>query len=341
VSAAPATDALPRTSAVMPVFDGRHYLERSLPPLLARVGRDLCEVIVVDDGSTDGSGELAAASGARVLRTAGRVGPGAARNQAAREARGDALLFVDADVVIHEDTVERARRALAQPGVVAVFGSYDDAPPDPAFASQYMNLRHHFVHQQGAGEATTFWAGCGAVRRDAFLEAGGYDGQRYERPSIEDIELGYRLRAHGGRILNEPAMLATHLKQWTLRSVVETDLRCRAIPWSRLLLEHPSAEADLNAGAGEQVRAGLAGLLLLSLPTALLGWAPAWLPALLFAAALVANRRIFALFRRRRGLPFALGALLFHQLYYVYSASAFVGCWLESRLGLRRAEAVR
>ncbi len=323
-------------SAIVPVYDGLGFLRRSLPPLLAlRDEGKLLEVLVVDDGSRDGSGAWAASQGAQLLHTGGRVGPGAARNLAAREARGGLLWFVDADVVVHKDAVDHLRAAFADPGVVAVFGSYDDAPPHPGFASQYMNLRHHHVHHQAPGEATTFWAGCGAVRREPFLGCGGYDAQRFARPSVEDIELGLRLRRAGGRILLVPEMQGTHLKAWSLPGVVRTDVSCRAIPWSRMLMRDPGAELDLNAGAGERGKAVLAGLLVLSLPLALL-WGGPWLlaPPLLFLLALAANRQLFGLFRRRRGLAFALGALAFHQLYYLYSGAVFAWCWLEHRLGL-------
>ncbi len=329
----------PTISAVMPVFDGMAFLPRSLPPLLEMLRRgELLELIVVDDGSGDGSSEWARAQGARVLATGGRFGPGRGRNLAAEEARGDVLWFVDADVVAHADAAALLRSALADAGVVSVFGSYDDAPPDPNFASQYMNLRHHFVHQRDAGDASTFWAGCGAVRRADFLAVGGFDAERYTRPSIEDIELGYRLRERG-RILIAPAMQGTHLKRWTLASVIHTDIFCRALPWSRLLLGLPSAPLALNAGRSEQLRAGLAGVLVLCALLALFGALPLAAPLAAWLATLAANRDLFMFFRRLRGAGFALGALSFHQLYYLYSACAFAYCWLERRLEPRRSPA--
>ena len=152
-------------SVVMPVYNGRGYLELSLPPLLRLLEQgEVLELIVADDGSTDGSGAWCAERGARVIPTPGRGGPGGARNLGSREARGDIVWFVDADVVVHPDAIFLLRAAFEEPNVVAVFGSYDDTPPDPSFASGYMNLRHHFVHHEGAGEASTFWAGCGAIR---------------------------------------------------------------------------------------------------------------------------------------------------------------------------------
>ena len=82
--------------------------------------------------------------------------------------------------------------------------------------SQYRNLLHHFVHQEGNPEASTFWAGCGAVRRAAFDAVAGYDEARFRRPSIEDIELGYRLRRAGYRIRLDRDLQCTHLKRWRL-----------------------------------------------------------------------------------------------------------------------------
>jgi glycosyltransferase involved in cell wall biosynthesis len=147
----------------MPVYNGRDYLRQSLPPLVAMLARgELLEIVVADDGSTDGSGDFCRAHGAQVVTTGGRKGPAEARNVASKAARGDIVWFVDADVVAHADAAQHLQRSFAAPEVVAVFGSYDDTPPHSAFASQYMNLRHHVVHHQSPGEASTFWSGLGA-----------------------------------------------------------------------------------------------------------------------------------------------------------------------------------
>jgi GT2 family glycosyltransferase len=84
----------------------------------------------------------------------------------------------------------------------------------------------------------TFWTGCGAVRRSWFERLGGFS-RRYTEPSIEDVEFGYRLTAAGGIIWLDPTAQVTHLKPWTLGSMVKTDLWKRAVPWSQLLREHP------------------------------------------------------------------------------------------------------
>jgi GT2 family glycosyltransferase len=323
-------------SVVMPVYNGVHYLRKSLPPLMANRDEEMLEVLVVDDGSTDGSADFARECGARVIPSGGRLGPAGARNVAVREARGEIVLFVDADVVVHPDAVGRMIRAFPDPETAAVFGSYDDSPDDPGFSSQYMNLRHHTVHQQPSEDAQTFWAGLGAVRRDAFLAVGGFDAERYRIPSIEDIELGHRLRQAGGRIRRLPEIQAKHLKQWSLGGVIHTDIFCRGLPWARLIMEHPGAFTDLNVQTGEQLKAAIALALLLSGIAAIAGVGPVWLPAILFAAAAIANRELAAVFARAGGWWLALRGLLFHQLYFLYSGAVYVISAIRHRHGAQR-----
>lgn len=317
-------------SVIMPVYNGRHFIPRSIPPLVAMLRRgELAEVIVVDDGSTDETPAMAAEMGARVIPSGGRLGPGGARNEAAKQAVGEILWFVDADVVVHDDAARELRAAFTEPGIVAAFGSYDDAPPAQNFLSQYKNLVHHFYHHRGRSEASTFWAGCGGIRKAAFLSAGGFDVVRYTRPSIEDIELGYRLRAAGGRIVLSPALQGTHLKVWRFVNLIHTEVFCRAIPWSRLMLAQTGLVNDLNVGKAERLRAVLAGVFVLSLLAPMHPAMPWWTPLAGLGVVALANAELVKLFYRRKGVLFALGGLLFHQVYYLYSSAAFAWCWFE------------
>ena len=189
-----------------------------------------------------------------------------------------------------------------------------------------------FFHHRGRREASTFWSGCGAVRKEAFLSAGGFDVVKYTRPSIEDIELGYRLRKAGGKILLIPELQSTHLKEWRFVNLIHTEVFCRAIPWSRLMIEQTGVVDDLNVSQSERVRAVLAALLFLSLLTALLGISPWWGTVIMFVVTGFANRALFSLFYRRKGLWFAIAGLAYHQLYYLYSSAAFAYAAVEVRL---------
>ena len=259
----------PSVTVIVPVYNGGDDLRRCLEAIGRSAWRAL-ECLVVDDASTDGrAAEFAERCGARVLRLPRRRGPAAARNAGAAAARGELLFFTDADVVLHEDAIARAAQALAgDPGIAAVFGSYDDRPGDPSLLSRYRNLYHHWNHQVGNAEASTFWSGCGAIRRDVFEAVGGFS-EAFTRPSIEDIELGYRLRAGGHRIRLLRDMQCTHLKRWTLGGMVHTDILLRGVPWVALLQRFPDVPADLNLGWRSRLATACAALLALSVPALL------------------------------------------------------------------------
>lgn len=303
-------------------------LPDTLSALLAStLPRTEWELIVVDDASRDTTSAVAASLADRVITLSGKpLGPGGARNAALAAARGEWLIFIDSDVRVHPDTLQRIAAAVERdPGLVALFGSYDRQPDARGVLSEYRNLLHRYVHLRGAGEAETFWAGCGAVRRDAFEAAGGFDTVRFPRPQIEDIELGYRLRDRGGRILLDPAIQGTHLKRWRLWPMVRTDFRDRALPWMRLLLERRGRTAPtLNTGRAEQFRVACAGLGVSALAAALVvqSGTLAFVGALLFGALAVANLDTYRWFAAERGVGFAILVVPLHLVYYVSNALA-------------------
>jgi glycosyltransferase involved in cell wall biosynthesis len=250
-----------KISVVIPAYNGGTQLDECLNALV-RLATAPSEIIVVDDGSTDGSIQRAAERGIRVLKTSGRQGPAAARNIGAQAATGDIVFFLDADVCVHVDATERLAAAFADPTMDAVIGSYDDDPSSRDFLSQYKNLMHCFVHQNARSEASTFWSGCGAIRRDVFLEMSGFDAS-YKRPAIEDIELGYRLRNAGRRILLDRDLRVKHLKKWTFWGLVKTDVLDRGIPWTELILRDQRMPNDLNLQISQRVSIGLVYLMLI------------------------------------------------------------------------------
>lgn len=327
-----ARDATLLVSIVVPAYNRPDQLGQCLAALAGSAGGS-SEIIVVDDASAEDLSGVAARVGARFARLADNRGPAGARNHGARLASGDILFFVDADVVVRQDAVARVTRFFAEhPDVSAVFGSYDADPRAAGTISQYRNLLHHFVHQQGHAEASTFWAGCGAIRRRAFVESGGFDERRYPRPSIEDIELGYRLRQAGHRIVLDKSLQATHLKRWTLRSVVWTDVTCRAIPWARLILERGTAPDDLNVRRDQRISVGLTGLAGVAAILSLVRGELALAAAAGALGVVVLNRRLFGFLRRQRGGPFAAACVPLHLLYYAYSGFGYGYAWLAWRM---------
>jgi glycosyltransferase involved in cell wall biosynthesis len=325
----------PTISVVIPVYNAEHLIDRVFAPVIAALQRqEIDEILVVDDCSTDQSmSRVARYPFIRTMRTTQQSGPGGARNLAAPQAIGEILWFVDSDVIIADDAARLLGQSFSDPGTVAVMGSYDDTPAAPGFLSQYKNLVHHFYHHNAKAQASTFWAGCGAVRKDAFLAINGFDARTYKYPSIEDIDLGYRLRAAGGQILLDKSIQGKHLKVWRLGNLLHTEIFRRAIPWSQLMLRRGALTDDLNVGRGERLRAVLVILLSLAILSALPGFISWWIPAGLFALDVIASRSFLSFFFRARGAWFMVRAYLMHRLYYLYSSAAFAWAWLTVKLG--------
>jgi lipopolysaccharide/colanic/teichoic acid biosynthesis glycosyltransferase/GT2 family glycosyltransferase len=258
--------------------------------------------------------------------------PAAARNDGAARASGDLLVFVDSDVVVHRDAFTRIRDAFAADSeLVGVFGSYDDGLPTAGRVATFRNLLHHHVHQRCAGQASTFWSGLGALRRDVFLEFGGFDARQYAHASVEDIELGMRLSSRGHRIVLNPRIQGTHLKDWTVWNMVHTDFLRRGVPWVRLLLRHPGDLPTTTLNLSWQHR--LSALLSLVGIGGLIGRRR--VPASVALLTLVGlNHRFYFLLGRRHGvstLAVGFALHLLHHLVSIASAPCGIAAHLHDR----------
>jgi GT2 family glycosyltransferase len=284
-------------SAVVPATDLPVTLERCLDAI-ARADLAPDEVVVVEHPS-----ELSAAG---------------ARNAGVRRASGEVIVFVDADVEVHRDAFVGIRAAYAaDPALAAVYGSYDDSPSAPTTVSAFRNLLHHHVHQRGAGPADTFWTGLGAVRRATFLDIGGFDEARYPHPSVEDIEFGRRLSDAGQPILLDPTIQGTHLKAWTLRSMIWTDFARRGIPWVALECRQRRLSSSLNLGWRHRLSAAAC---VIGLAAAVLS---RFSSALIALAVLVAlNRSFYAVLLRRQGLVRAFAGVGLHAMHHLVAVAA-------------------
>ena len=310
-------------SVIIPVYNRSKDLSQCLGAITASTLAPT-EIIVVDDGSTDDSIKVAQQAGARVIRIpAGPCGPAVARNRGAEVATGKILVFLDSDVLVHPDTLAKIEDTFSrQPGLNALFGSYDQSPPDRGVISRYKNLLHHFVHQNSRREATTFWAGCGAIDRQTFLKVGGFD-ESYQKPSIEDVELGSRMVQRGHTVWSCPEILSTHLKRWTFSSLIRTDIFQRALPWSRMIRANGSIPNDLNLGWASRLSAAAAWMLIFCLAACLFSpWAAAGAGAAI-ALILLCTTALFQFFQRTEGLRFTCWAFSLHTFYLLYSSLIF------------------
>jgi len=246
-----------RFSILIPVKNDLKNLQRCLAALQPQDLSD-CEVLIGDDGSEPPLrlADLAAEGMPLQLFRLGGHGPAVARNFLARKAQGEYLFFLDADTEANRQLLSRARRVIEEhPGIAAFFGSYDDAPAWPSWVSVYRNLLHHYVHQQSGGlEVSTFWCGCGVIRRQLYLDCGGIS-ESYRTPSIEDLAFGARMSRQGARTRIVPDLQVKHLKRWTFGNWLYTDLFRRGIPWVRLMRARKDWTSQLNFSGSQRLAA--------------------------------------------------------------------------------------
>ena len=202
---------------------------RSLPTLLAALqrqtlARERFELIYVDDGSTDGSPELAEASGlARVLRAAPAVGLPAARNLGIRAAHGDVLAFTDVDTLPADDWLAAGCRRFEEPGLGYLAGGIAiPVGPKPSIAAlvdatTYLDQELYVAAGFAAG--ANFW-----VRRSIAERVGGFN-EELEHYGGDDEEFGWRLTSSGVRLQYAPEVRLAHPPRVRLRDVLRKAYR--------------------------------------------------------------------------------------------------------------------
>jgi GT2 family glycosyltransferase len=214
--------ALGPVSVVVVNWNGEAYLDECLSAVAALRG-EVGEVLVVDNASTDRSLSILAERHAsvRVVRMEGNAGPARARNAGMRAARNRWVLALDNDAIVLPDTLEKLavaaqdeRAAILQPR--SVFHDdrgrvhYDGGEIHYAGLIALRNFYRPIPDAEGRG---TVEVGCAIavallVDRDAILAAGGYDENFFIL--FEDLDLSYRVRALGSRILSVEDAIVLH-----------------------------------------------------------------------------------------------------------------------------------
>jgi GT2 family glycosyltransferase len=221
----------PSISVVIPARDASGTLAECLEALAAQEPRP-DELVVVDDGSADGTRSIAQSVGALVVQGQGR-GAAAARNLGAAAATGDVIVFLDADVCLVPGFLQLVRQAFTA-GECALCGMLAPQCPERGLASAYKNGWMHYTYAAKAGRAALFYTSCSAITRDLFQRSGGFD-EGYGAPGLEDTDFGQRLHASGVTPLVDTGLLGVHRKSYRLRDVLALDFK-RSVALVRLVL---------------------------------------------------------------------------------------------------------
>lgn len=206
---------VPRVSVVACVYNGAATLQECVDHLARLRYRDY-EVIIVDDGSTDGTHAIAQASGFRVIRTENR-GLSSARNSGMRAATGEIIAYIDGDAYPDPDWLTHLARTFTTTAHVGV-GGPNIAPPGDGFAADCVaRSPGNPVHVLLSDRVAEHIPGCNfAVRREALQAIGGFDEQF--RIAADDVDVCWRLQEAGGTLGFNPAAMVWHHCRATARA---------------------------------------------------------------------------------------------------------------------------
>jgi GT2 family glycosyltransferase len=295
IPAARGNDARCDLSVVIPTMNKVDLLGLTLAALQGQdpgAGRTF-EIVVVNDGSSDGTADFLAAleeqEGApalRIISPPANVGRARARNLGARAARGTWILFLDDDIVAPEGLLRAHLDLLtAHPGC----GTIGFAVTDPGIVDaphfHYLDTRGVARLPAGPAPGRYFVTQNAAVPRQAFLDIGGFD-EGFSGYGFEDMEVAFRLEDQAGvRFLALPAPVPRHVHHHTLAQYFAKKRECGRQSLQYIALRHPRRVPEMHlhhvVDAPGQAAAGTVGRVIRAvadspvgkwLPEALGGW---------------------------------------------------------------------
>jgi len=296
------TESGPLVSVIIPSYNSSRTLSLCLQSVAAQTYSPI-EVIVVDDGSTDGSLEIARASGAKVISTGSNSGQSVARNLGAEHARGEILFFLDSDVALDSRGVEIAVKTLLEnPRIGAICGAYEPEPLLPTtLAAHYRTVEQYVWFNEVEGPIPGLYSALFGIRAEVFREIGPFD------PALrhtEDQDYGFRLLQRYEMWVT-PAIHGRHDHDATLGTIFRKVFQ-RTRLGMQLWLRYRALPGGAATGARAWSSATVLGTALsLPLPWLLGPWA-VLLPLVLATTTILLDRAMFRHAFASRGIGFGL-----------------------------------
>jgi len=291
---------------VIPAHNEARRIARCLETAIPAARERGWDVVVVDDGSTDNTAELAESIGAQVIRHPRPLGVAGARNAGAHRSDTDILLFLDADIIAPVSTLHVLVDRLVSSDGYHATGAYPAMGGNPscAWSTRFDELRACMAFcgpdREDIVGFSSLQSECGAIRRDVFEELGGFS-EAYAGVGMEEYDLAHRLEEMGYvNVLLSDAPYAHHYKPLLRRS---RELLRRTPRWVPLLLKRSRLESSGAVGSSEETLSCLLTGVMICAVVIGLAWPPGW--AIAGAAAVlqwIVDRRYLGLARRTYGL---------------------------------------
>ncbi len=293
-------------SIVIPTYNSEKFMPHLLESIFKNGIEDM-EVILVDDCSTDSTIELAKKYPLKIIQLEKNVGPSRARNRGVKEARGDIIFFLDADVIVMNGTIREVKDYFEQnPSAQCVIGICATEPLNKGFVPRYMAL-FEYIHLIGTrdNKVSVFAPRCGAIKKSFFENIGGYN-EAYKGADVEDFELARRINKTDSIILNRN-MIVKHQFSDFKQSV--RNYFKRAVMWVHLFFREKRLDNAGPTSPSNGIAAICSFVSLVSL--CVIPFAPAaryvFFPSLIVF--LLANVKWWNFMRKEAGLLFSLKAL--------------------------------
>ena len=321
-----------KLSIIIPAHNAQAYIEKTMKTVLAQKCQSQLEIIVVDDASQDKTKELVKKFPVELIELSQNLGAGKARNQGAKKATGEILVFLDADVYLEPGALAMIEQFFEKnPSASGLVGNYTQLPADKNFCSVYHNLFTVYHHQLSESQIKWFWGAMSAIRKEVFEQVGGFP-ENFPGASAEDIELGFRITKAGYKIFYLPELKGVHAHYFTLRSMLSNDWR-KAVLGLKVYFQRKS-RGERTHGFFHPLN-GINIFLIYLQWLSLLGLSFFWQPSFLLLLVLffIINYRFYQYIAQQAGWLYSFGSLILHWLAFNAIAGGVIAGFIGLILG--------
>lgn len=314
-------------SIIIPAYNSAKTIFTCLEAALLAIDEQ-DEIIVVNDASTDDTKKIALSFNCKVKSLSENRGPGFARNLGAGFAQNELLIFLDSDIVLKKETVEKMKQYFFyHPDCHTLTLNLDSALRTSGFFTDYKNLYMDHMISSGGVEVNYVYGACCATRSRGFIP--WPETQRM----TEDSAWGYRQKRLGLKIHCLKELKVTHLKEYNLISLIQYDFLISSFFARSFVKNNRWNTLYTSEKFGHTLKGQKISIVAIFCIFCLSAFSFSWMWAGGFLW-VVANLNFFSFFKKKRNLPFLMGAIVWTFLdHIVYLMGILYGVFLFVRRG--------